>query len=189
MFRDFLFGIVFVFLPKKIRMGYSGFGLQKWIFTQKARKPFSRKRGADVDNSKFNNRFSFLSGVYSKEEAINKISIRKRYNLVLAFVLVIFLLGFAFFFIKGIKKYEVIHKNSKNEIINSTQAESFFILKELGNQYFENKDFANAVIEFELAFAIKPDNEIKLKLLTCYENLCETDLSYCDKYNDLLNEN
>lgn len=170
-------------------MGYSGFGLQKWIFTQKARKPFSRKRGADVDNSKFNNRFSFLSGVYSKEEALNKISIRKRYNLVLAFVLVIFLLGFAFFFIKGIKKYEVIHKNSKNEIINSTQAESFFILKELGNKYFENKDYINALREFELAYAIDPENGIKFKLLTCYENLCESDLSYCDKYNDLLNEN
>ena len=97
MFRDFLFGIVFVFLHQKIRMGYSGFGLQKWIFSQKARKPFSRKRGADVDNSKFKNRFSFLSGVYSKEEALNKILFRKRYNLVLAFLLVIFLFGFAFF--------------------------------------------------------------------------------------------
>jgi len=170
-------------------MGYSGFGLQKWIFTQKARKPFSRKRGADVDNSKFNNRFSFLSGVYSKDEALNKISIRKRYNLVLAFLLVVFLFGFTFFFIKGFKKYELIHENSKNDIIISTQAESFLILKELGNQYFENKDFANAVKEFELAYAIKSENGIKLKLLTCYENLCKTDLSYCDKYNDLLNEN
>ena len=170
-------------------MGYSGFGLQKWIFTQKARKPFSRKRGADVDNSKFNNRFSFLFGVYSKEEALNKISIRKKYNLILAFALVIFLFGFAFFFIKGIKKYEVTHKNSKNEIINSTQAESFFILKELGNKYFENKDYVNAIKELELAYAIDPENGIRLKLLTCYENLCETDLSYCDKYNDLLNEN
>ena len=93
------------------------------------------------------------------------------------------------FFIKGIKKYEVIHKNSKNEIINSTQAESFFILKELGNKYFENKDYINALREFELAYAIDPENGIKLKLLTCYENLCESDLSYCDKYNDLLNEN
>jgi hypothetical protein len=170
-------------------MGYSGFGLQKWIFTQKARIPFTRKLGTNAGNSKFNNPFSFLSGVYSKEEAINKISIRKRYNLVLAFLLVIFLFGFTFFFIKGFKKYELIHENSKNEIINSTQAESFSILNELGNQYFENKDFANAVKEFELAYAIKSENGIKLKLLTCYENLCETDLSYCDKYNDLLNEN
>ena len=170
-------------------MGYSGFGLQKWIFTQKARKPFSRNRGADVDNSKFNNRFSFLSGVYSKEETLNKISIRKRHNLVLAFLLVVFLFGFSFFFIKGFKKYELINENSKNDIIISTQAESFFILKELGNKYFENKDYTNAIKEFELAYAIKSENIIKLKLLTCYENLCETDLSYCDKYNDLLNEN
>ena len=51
-------------------MGYIGFGLQKWIYKQKARRPFSNSRNGISEDSSFSKNFNVPVGAYNKEQAI-----------------------------------------------------------------------------------------------------------------------
>ena len=59
-------------------MGYIGFGLQKWIYKQKARRPFSNTRNGNSEDSSFSKKFNVPVGAYNKEQAIENIDKRKK---------------------------------------------------------------------------------------------------------------
>jgi len=169
-------------------MGYSGFGMQKWIFTQKPRKPFSRNKGANASNSIFSKTFGFLSGSYSKKQALENISKRKTKIFGITSAIVFFFTAGTFFFVRNIKSYSNVKLEYSQEVLKETDQESYHILTELGDQYFKNEEYLFAANEFELAYKLKPNPNLKEKILNCYQYLCETDTVYCSQFYTFLNE-
>lgn len=78
-------------------MGYMGFGMQKWIYTQKPKKLFSKEKkiyGDHLDKLPHSNQFNNQSGLaYEKEKLVAEIensnkteTVRKRRLLVISLI-------------------------------------------------------------------------------------------------------
>lgn len=166
-------------------MGYGGFGLQKWIYKQKARKPFTNSRKGAVENSEFSGNFNVPVGAYNKEKALENISKRRIKDLVLIVIILVALIGVGFYFYNSFSNYETVNQKNRKDSKLAFETESFNILMQTGMSYYETGTFVNAAKEFELAYKIKQTKELKKKLLSCYYELCKTQKEYCNKYESM----
>lgn len=169
-------------------MGYIGFGLQKWIYKQKARRPFSNSRNGISEDSSFSKNFNVPVGAYNKEQAIENIDKRKKRDFFIVGSLIVIIVGVGFIFSNSFSIYE--NKNLQNKLDKELvfKLESYTILIDSGDKYFENDDYLIASAEYELAYKVKPSAELKKKLLLCYFELCKDNSDFCLKYNNLKNE-
>lgn len=166
-------------------MGYGGFGMQKWIYKQRARKPFSNSRGASSENSKFSEGFHVASGSLSREEVNERLDIRKREQFLIPIIFILFIIGIFVFLVPKFTNYEKKYNETNEIILEEYELESFQILRKSGNEQLAGKNFKIAAHEFELAYKIKKDENIKASLIECYESLCNEDLFYCEKLLEL----
>lgn len=166
-------------------MGYGGFGLQKWIYKQKARKPFTNSRKSISENSSFSDKFNLATGSLDKEETLKRIKKRKIIDLLTIIVFISVLVSVSFFFASYFLKYE--KELEQYELINieGRALESYRILINSGQNYFEAENYVSAAYEFELAYKIKKEAKIKLKLIKCYNELCNNNNVYCTKLKNI----
>ena len=166
-------------------MGYGGFGLQKWIYKQKARKPFTRSRNGVAGNSEFSNNFNASFGAYEKDEALANISNRRKFDLLTLFAIIIALVGLGYYFSIRFSNYEVLNKKSQLESKVAFENKSYEILINQGTVYYNEGNYSEASKELELAYNIKQTKQLKYKLLVCYQELCEAkNNEYCRKYEE-----
>lgn len=171
-------------------MGYMGFGLQKWIYSQRPRKPFSHEMKKSFDSlpnhsvKKFN-----ISGLASRNPKFieNQIfqmkrKIRSRWirnkitGLILAIVLIISL---AFLFSKNFHYINAASKepdNKRETRLNNDKKTEFDLALSYAQYYLEKGDYDLAIIEFKNALKHEPSNiyarnELaKTYYLTCIKN-------------------
>lgn len=169
-------------------MGYIGFGLQKWIYKQKARKPFRNSRKGISEDSSFSNNFNVPVGLYNKQQAVKNIEKRKKIDFLIVCIIIFIIVGGGYFFISTFSIYEneSLQYKLENELV--FKLESYDILIDSGDKYYGNDDFRNASNEYELAYKVKPSAVLKKKLLSCYFELCKDNSDFCLKYNNLKNE-
>lgn len=151
-------------------MGYMGFGMQKWIYTMRPRRPFSMDRKS-----------SFTSvPVYKRE--FNGKDYRNKTSLFLGIVLMIVLLICAVSFYPLFKSYHKEHRISILELERIQSEKAFNFLMESGRYRLRNNNFKGAYSEFELALAIFPDNkQAKSLYLETVFILCFNDNIHCEK--------
>lgn len=146
-----------------------GFGMQKWIYTMRPRKPFSMQRKSSFTKIPTYRRTFKLQP--SKDE--------KGYNFgILFFLILIVVIGLA------IPKWLAQTKINNKEItelraVSNTKAFNFLIKS--GKQRLNSGSVFGAYSEFKLAYAIKPNDE-KLNQL-----LFETLATLCIDYNRYCN--
>ena len=169
-------------------MGYIGFGLQKWIYKQKARRPFSNSRNGISEDSSFSKNFNVPVGAYNKEQAIENIDKRKKRDFFIVGSLIVIIVGVGFYFSNSFSIYENENLQNKLDKELGFKLESYTILLDSGDKYFKNGDYLIASTEYELAYKVKPSVELKKKLLSCYFELCKDNSKFCLKYNNLKNE-
>lgn len=166
-------------------MGYSGFGLQKWIYKQKARKPFTRSRNGVAGNSEFSNNFNASFGAYEKGEALANISNRRKFDLLTLFAILIALGGLGYYFSMRFSNYEALNKKLQLKSKAAFETKSYEILTNQGTVYYDQGNYFKASKELELAYTIKQTKELEHKLLVCYQKLCKAkNKEYCKKYEE-----
>ena len=169
-------------------MGYIGFGLQKWIYKQKARKPFTNSRKGISEDSSFSNNFNVPVGLYNKQQAVKNIEKRKKIDFLIVCIIIFVIVGGGYFFISTFSIYENENLQNKLDKELGFKLESYTILLDSGDKYFKNGDYLIASTEYELGYKVKPSIELKKKLLSCYFELCKDNSDFCLKYNNLKNE-
>lgn len=155
-------------------MGYMGFGMQKWVYTKRSRRPFSmQKKGSFTKVSTYNREF--------------KLQHSKRSNdYIFAIIILLFLAGIAISKIPDWKIYESELNNSKLEYQKIKDASTFRFLKTSGQNRFANNNIEGAYSEFKLAKAINAnDTEVNKLLEESLTILCLNHGQYCDELDDL----
>lgn len=184
-------------------MGYLGFGLQKWIYTMKPRKPFmkrSKKVGYDTIETTENKEFKLKDSVSTNpdilEDSINES--KKRINryfkldflnslFIILSILVLSILAYW-----TIKNYESDTKRNnktfkEREIREKNNA--IYVLTESGMYHLKNNEIENAIKDFKLALDIDSENLKALKYyiislsVDCEKNSknCENALEFYEK--------
>ena len=131
-------------------MGYMGFGLQKWIYNLKPRRPFSKDRKSSGDTiPRYKREFTIKQNDSEKNSRL--IAIR---NLVLL-VIICFLFGYFLYSFNN-------HSNELNrkQIHHSKQkdTDAFKFLYQSGKGFMASGNWLMAKSEFELALKIEPEN-------------------------------
>ena len=174
-------------------MGYMGFGLQKWIYTQKPRKAFSRDRknigdGIYTHSTKNLN----ISGRSIQDvEVINEriAANRKRFNAkrienrifnlltaLVALIVLIFVLS-QFFFTDN----SPVHSAQRNPKANKIQLANLAF--EYADNYLNNGDYDLAIKEFNTVLSIDSANKEARKglartyYMSCFEHSLNCDLA------------
>jgi hypothetical protein len=155
-----------------IGMGYMGFGLQKWIYNMKPRKPFKKSNknsgfeNYDQSNREFKLKESYSSNPEILDERINEAKRRIKFNIRLdnihSSIYIISLLALAIFAFFGINNYG--ERNQETQTIMSSrklqeEKNALTVVMKSGINYLNNNEIENAIKEFELAITIEPKSE------------------------------
>lgn len=179
-----------------------GFGMQKWIYTQRPRKPFSRNRKnsfsaipSDSPREPHLDGFENISASgrkeLSKERKINWRIYRATNSLI-----VILIVAFAVLFI--INQLHPFYTATKPlETISKDQLErykAFNLSMEYGMNSLDKGDYNQAIKEFKNAQNIEPLNQLAFYALAkSYYLSCLSNDEYCDDaiqaYSSIINEN
>jgi cytochrome c-type biogenesis protein CcmH/NrfG len=183
-------------------MGYMGLGMQKWIYTQRPRKPFSKLRKLSIVTDK---RFAIddlkVGGRTHKNpskrdiklvlERMGRTSLRnKLLNLLIAFAII--LLTYVILI-----KYEPWKSTENTEQYLIQQQEKALQLKienfnmsiSYGKHYLNKGDFVLAKQEFHHALEVFPNNQETLEyLVKTYMQDCITNEVNCEKTLILLDK-
>lgn len=156
-------------------MGFMGFGMQKWIYTMRPRKPFSMQRKG-----------SFTSiPTYSRKFKLQYYKNEGSYNFGIVLFLVIIMV--ASFTISNWKIYVQLHHKDVMELREAKEIQAFRFLMSSGKRRLNNGKISGAYSEFKLAYAIKPNNnEVNQFLTETLEILCLDYKRHCDDYNTLI---
>jgi tetratricopeptide (TPR) repeat protein len=176
-------------------MGYLGFGLQRWIYKQKPRKFFERRKIRAYDE--------IINTGNIKEELIiegrkssriddvdndlidikERIEKRRKRDNKYGFLIIT-----AIFVIVIIVCYKIILYNDNSVSKDYLQEEkkemheAFEMTIEYGNQYLAKRDYQSAVNEFKQAIKIYPNNKKGLiGLADGYYKSCLTSNQYCEE--------
>jgi len=174
-----------------------GFGLQKWIYQMKPRKPFQKgKKNAGYDTLDIHNQKEFnLKETYSTnpeiienrlKEAKKKSLINWRKQLVYSVLIVLALLSlFALIFYgtsdsiySGSQEhYKLMAKKDQQE-----KADALILLIKTGKHHLYNNEIENAITNFKLALNIDPDNSVALyNLILALSVDCENNSNNCEE--------
>jgi tetratricopeptide (TPR) repeat protein len=151
-------------------MGYMGFGLQKWIYTMKPRKPFKKRSenfGYETNESherRFKLKEQTLANPERLDERINKDRKRIKLNIKLdrihSIIYIISLFVIAIVVFVGVRDFGVSQSQENYRIIKSRQAQekerSLSFLLKSGIYYLNNTEIESAIKEFELALGVDP---------------------------------
>jgi tetratricopeptide (TPR) repeat protein len=178
-------------------MGYMGFGLQKWIYQMKPRKPFKKgNKIAGYETQDIHNQKEFnLKETYSTNPEIieNRLKEAKKKSLLnwrkqLAYsVLVVFALMSVFALIYYGKsdsifsgsqdQYKLMAQKDRQE-----KAEALDLLIKTGKHHLYNNEIENAITNFKLALNIDPDNSLALyNLILALSVDCENNSNNCEE--------
>jgi hypothetical protein len=153
-------------------MGYMGFGLQKWIYNMKPRKPFSKSaKNAGYENYEqahweFKLKESCTSNPEVIDKRLNEAKRRFKFNNRLddihssIYIIAIVVLTIITFI--GVNNYK--EKNQKNQVIISSRNQqeiknALDVIIKSGINYLNHNEVKNAIKEFELALTLEPKNE------------------------------
>ncbi len=132
-------------------MGYMGFGLQKWIYTLKPRKPFSMDRKPTGDTlPEYHREFNI-------KPATDKPNSRLR-ALFTLFILVVLLAVTGLLIIRFSNTTSTNYKNYQ-KVLQNEDVNGFQVLFKTGLYYYEKGEWNLARSEFELALKLQPENE------------------------------
>jgi tetratricopeptide (TPR) repeat protein len=178
-------------------MGYMGFGLQKWIYQMKPRKPFKKgNKIAGYETQDIHNQKEFnLKETYSTNPEIieNRLKEAKKKSLinwrkqkfyglliVLALISVFALIYFnASYFNNSASHdhYKLMAKKDQQE-----KADALILLIKTGKHHLYNNEIENAITNFKLALNIDPDNSVALyNLILALSVDCENNSNNCEE--------
>lgn len=178
-------------------MGYMGFGMQKWIYTSKPRKPFSKDRkgfGNTIPKLQTKNIFDHKTQISGKilehktpEEKIQEQNLKRkqktfRFILLIAVVTIISIISVNYF-----RGENVRWENRNNKLrnyrtrIEKEKEKAYLMIKANADKQLKLKNYASAINEFKQLTVLKP-NGIKEKkalanvlYLACMEQNIECD--------------
>jgi len=171
-------------------MGYMGMGMQKWIYTMKPRKPFSKKRKGSFTNIPLYKR-TFKIQPSNRILSSNKTQSPKSKfsNLFGIFLFSLFLILIISMVTKWIS-YEFNNQLNILEYQKNVNENHFNFLMNSGKKRLTNKNLTGAYYEFKLAKAIYPKNdEVNQLLLETTTFLCLNKGIYCKELDGFNNEN
>lgn len=154
-------------------MGYLGFGLQKWIYKQKPRKPFSKERKPIADSTQsYHNEFDLKRDLSYDNKKLKAV--------ITLLILAAFVWG-AVILLKRAESHTTEYNKEIQATIDRKETEHFNVLFKSGKSYFDSKNLESAKSEFELALKIKP-NSISLNkyYLSTLLLLSEKDSAYSE---------
>ncbi|MCU4174633.1 tetratricopeptide repeat protein [Carboxylicivirga sp. N1Y90] len=180
-------------------MGYMGFGMQKWIYSIKPRRPFSKDRkpiGNTLDKHEHVNAYTKdsikLSGRINEditEEEEKQSTILTRYRLLFRYAAGIFaialFIGFALDF--NIKKNDYAAKQElrreKIKLRESLEIEKAYqIILYSGNNHLKHKEYDQAITQFEQLVLMSNEKvEAKEALVNVLCISCMHKGLHCDK--------
>ncbi len=177
-------------------MGYMGFGLQKWIYTMKPRKPFKKgNKKAGYESIEFLNPQEFkpsettINNPEIVEQRLKKSKKRialsvckgKIYSVLIVMgLMVIFALvylGISDYMLKYQENYEVI-------VLTNTKEEqtALAVFIESGILHLKSNEIEAAIADFEAALYLDPENKIALYNITLAFSLdCEINARNCEE--------
>jgi hypothetical protein len=163
-------------------MGYSGLGMQSWIYKRKLHRPFSRRGKIPT--------FASLP-LYSRTFALKPKSKENRRVVGLTTIAII-LLFFSALYILGSKwhHYESSRERKRARVYSEFNETAVQFLLNSGKSRLSKNNVSGAYSEFVLANKIDPKNENVVNLLieTTYI-LCTEDQRYCDALEHYLDYN
>ncbi len=187
-------------------MGYMGFGMQKWIYSQKPRKPFSKERTPGYDTLPGHSNDEFSDGglpsqnMESIDERISegKFRIKSHWirnrigDFIIASVIIVIIILVIIRFVSqtGIWSSEDLSARQKAE---SETRRAYELSMEYGIGHFEKGEHDEAIVEFKNALRLYPQDNVALDALAAtYYKLCLTENRYCNEailsYNQLINK-
>ena len=159
--------------------GYMGFGMQKWIYNRKLRKPFNiQKRPTCNTINNYQRKF--------------KLQPSKNNDIVPFFLSLFILTTFLLIMVTKKSDFENYISNRNSQISLKEERESnmaFNFLLKSGSSRLASKNYKGAYSEFMLALKIKPNhNEARELLLETVQLICENDNTLCKDldFNDKL---
>lgn len=182
-----------------------GFGMQKWIYSQKPRKPFSKERTPGYDtlpghaNDEFSDGGLPSQNMESIDERISegKLRIRGHWirNRIGDFIIASIIIAIIILVIirlvsqSGIWSSEDLSTRQKAE---SESRKAYELSMEYGISHFEKGEHDEAIVEFKNAIRLFPKETEALEALAgTYYTLCLTENRYCNEaiqsYNQLSN--
>ncbi len=157
-------------------MGYMGFGLQKWIYTMKPRKPFKKgNKSPGYDSEEFLNPQEFRPSVITTTDpeilkerikaSKKRIALRVRVGRIYSVLIIAGMLGLGVLVYQSISDYMTIFQENHNAVVrlNSIEEENAMaVFIESGILNMRNNEIENAINDFKLALYIDPENRLAL---------------------------
>ncbi|WCO03318.1 hypothetical protein [Psychroserpens ponticola] len=146
-------------------MGYMGFGMMSWTYKQRARKPFSKRKGKPV--------YSTLTKYSS--------------SLVEVVIVCVFLVAF-YVMIPRIADKGNDRRQQEQSTREYQDHRAFKFLMNSGKQRLKRNRVEEAYSDLKLAHDIKPNDEkINQLLIETLSILCVNDNNYCKALDRMLN--
>ena len=177
-------------------MGYSGFGLQKWIYNLKPRKPFKKgTKGAGYETYEINipNDFKFketrindpeLAELRLKETRKRFASNSRKEKLYGSLIVIGLIVIIALVYLR-VSNYSLksnVQQKQTMERISKEKEDALELLIMSGKLNLQNNDIEYAINDFTLALNIDPRNPIALYNLTLAFSIdCEKYSRNCDE--------
>lgn len=136
-------------------MGYMGFGLQKWIYTLKPRKPFSMDRKPTGDTLPEYHREFKLKPATGKTDS--------RIKALFALLVLAVLLSITVLLIIRFRKTSSTNYKNYKEVVQKENINAFEVLFKSGLYNYEKGNWELAQKDFELAIKLQPENEALLR--------------------------
>ncbi|WP_044398133.1 hypothetical protein [Lacinutrix sp. Hel_I_90] len=163
-------------------MGYSGLGMQSWIYKRKLHRPFSKRGKVPT--------FASLPS-YSRTFALKPKSKENRRAVGFTTIAII-LLFFSALYILGSKWHQYESSLERKRVIVHSECNetAFQFLLNSGKSRLSKHNVSGAYSEFVLAHKIDPKNENVVNLLIeTTHTLCIEDQRYCDALEYYLDYN
>lgn len=158
-------------------MGFMGFGMQKWIYTMRPRKPFTMNR-----------RVSFtVIPTYKREFKLqpSKNHLKFYFGIVFAILIAIVLTSW----IPKWLEYARIRNEQEITFTIKKNNEIFEFLLKSGKKRLYHGQISGAYSEFKLAYKIRPNDEkLNQLLLETLEILCLEYGRSCNNYSKIKNK-
>ena len=155
-------------------MGFMGFGMQKWIYTMRPRKPFSMQRKGS---------FTVIP-TYSRKFKLQPSKNKGNYNFgILLFLIMVIVISFA---IPNWLTQARIHHKEVIALRISKDNKAFDFLMNSGKKRLLKGNINGAYSEFKLAIAIMPFNsEVNQLLFETISLLCQENEDFCKELDEL----
>ncbi|MCD2259054.1 hypothetical protein [Psychroserpens luteolus] len=158
--------------------GYMGFGMAKWIYTQRPQKAFSKKKSKPTCNT---------LPTYSRQFKLQPSKQTGHFYIVISLILLGLLLSGFYFRAPDFVEHSNKMSAQKQAYNQSRDNEAFQFLVSSGTKRLKGNNLQGAYSEFKLAYTIDPENEHLYQLLVeTLSTLCKDGNTYCDDLDTIL---